>query len=88
MQATECTYLYIDIFSPLMRPMYPTPVFPSEAAFMVRIRLEDHPQDKNRIHWSHQRGENIDVKIGTFCNLQIVTRKRPVLDLLFNRSEN
>ena len=63
-------------------------VFPSEAAFMVRIRLEDHPQDKDRIHWSHQRGEDIDVKIGTFCSLHIVTRNRPVLDLLFNRSEN
>lgn len=60
-------------------------VFPTEAAFMVQIRLEDHPQDKNRIRWSHRGGEDINVKIGTFCSLQIVTRVRPVYELLFNR---
>ena len=60
-------------------------VFPSEAAFMVQIKLEDHPQDKSKIRWSHQSGENINMKIGTFCSLQIVTRNRPVFDLLFNR---
>ena len=63
-------------------------VFPAEAAFMVKIRLEDHPQDKSKIRWSHQGGEDINVKIGTFCGLQIVTRDRPVFDLLFNRGAN
>lgn len=63
-------------------------VFPSEVAFMVQIRLEDHPQDKSKIRWSHQTKEDIDMKIGTFCNLQIVTRNRPVFDLLFNRNAN
>ena len=63
-------------------------VFPSEAAFMVKIKLADHPQDKHRIHWSHRKGEEVNIKIGTFCDLQIVTRNRPVFDLLFNRSAN
>lgn len=63
-------------------------VFPNEAAFMVQIRLNDHPRDASKIHWSHQDGEHISVKIGTFCSLQIVTRHRPVYDLLFNRADN
>ena len=63
-------------------------VFPSEAAFLVKIKLADHPQDKRRIHWSHRKGEDVNIKIGTFCDLQIVTRNRPVFDLLFNRSAN
>ena len=63
-------------------------VFPAEAAFMVKIRLEDHLQDKSKIRWSHQGGEDINVKIGTFCSLQIVIKDRPVFDLLFNRGAN
>lgn len=63
-------------------------VYPSEASFMVKIRLEDDPKDKNRIRWSHQSGEEVNIKIGTFCSLQIVTRNRPVFDLLFNRAGN
>lgn len=60
-------------------------VFSSEAAFMVQIRLEDNPQDKSTIRWSHKGGEDIDMKIGTLCSMQIVTRVRPVYKLLFNR---
>ena len=60
-------------------------VFSSEAAFMVQIRLEDNPQDKSMIRWSHKGGEDIDMKIGTLCSMQIVTRVRPVYELLFNR---
>lgn len=64
---------------------FTTAVFSSEAAFMVQIRLEDHPQDKSMIRWSHKGGEDIDMKIGTLCSMQIVTRVRPVYELLFNR---
>lgn len=60
-------------------------VLPAEPAFMVRIRLKDHPADASKIHWSHSIGERINIKVGTLCNLQIVTRNRPVYDLLFNR---
>ena len=48
-------------------------VFSSEAAFMVQIRLEDHPQDKSKIRWSHKGGEAVNMKIGTLCSMQIVT---------------
>ena len=60
-------------------------VFSSEAAFMVQIRLEDHPQDKSKIRWSHKGGEAVNMKIGTLCSMQIVTRNRPAYELLFNR---
>jgi HlyD family secretion protein len=64
---------------------FTTAVFSSEAAFMVQIRREDHPKDKSMIRWSHKGGEDIDMKIGTLCSMQIVTRVRPVYELLFNR---
>ena len=64
---------------------FTTAIFPSEASFMVKILLEDDPLNKDDIHWSHKKGNDIDIKIGTFCNLQIVTRKRSIFDLLFNR---
>ena len=60
-------------------------IFPSEASFMVRIVLEDNPQNKEGIRWSHREGDNIDIKIGTFCDLQIVTRRRSIFSLLFNK---
>ena len=60
-------------------------VFSSEAAFMIQIRLEDSPRDKNMIRWSHIGGEEIDMKIGTLCSMQIVTRVRPAYELLFKR---
>ena len=60
-------------------------IFPTEASFMVKIILEDNPQNKEGIRWSHSQGDNIDIKIGTFCDLQIVTRRRPIFSLLFNK---
>jgi hypothetical protein len=62
-----------------------TSIFPSEASFMVKIILEDDPQDKEGIRWSHKGDDEIDIKIGTFCDMQVVTRKRKIFDLLFNR---
>lgn len=60
-------------------------VYPDEAAFLIKIELENEPADKERIRWSNSRSGQVDIKIGTFCNLQIVTRSRPVYELLFNR---
>jgi hypothetical protein len=60
-------------------------IFPSEASFMVKVMLEDDPQNKEGIHWSHKGGDGIDVKIGTFCDMQIVAARRTIFDLLFNR---
>ena len=65
---------------------FTTTIFPTnEASFMVRIVLEDDPQNRDGIRWSHSKGGNIDIKIGTFCDLQIVTRRRSILSLLFNK---
>lgn len=60
-------------------------IFPSEASFMVRIMLDDDPQNKEGIHWSHRKSDEVDIKIGTFCDLQIVTSRRSIFHLLFNK---
>lgn len=66
---------------------FATAVLPEEPSFMVKIRLEDDRHNASKIRWSHQQDKEINIKIGTFCNLQIVTRNRPVFDLLFNRED-
>ncbi len=55
-----------------------------EAAFEVKVLLDAHPSLAGEIRWSHQPPANAGVRIGTFCSLQILTRRRPILDLLFH----
>lgn len=63
-------------------------VYPEQSSFLVKIKLQENPQKKGNIHWSHPKGEDIQIKIGTICDLQIVTGTRSVFDLLFNRNKN
>ena len=63
-------------------------IFPSETAFEIKVLLDVNPENHEQIHWSHKHRENVNVAVGTFCNLQIVTRKRPVYDLIFKLTGN
>lgn len=58
-------------------------IFPSETAFMVKIKLETDEKSPQGIRWSQQSSRKVRVPIGTFCQLQIVTKTRPVYELLF-----
>ncbi len=58
-------------------------VLPKEgAAFEVKVLLDAHPTLPGSLRWSHQPPAHADVRIGTFCSVQILTRRRPILDLL------
>lgn len=58
-------------------------IFPSETAFEIKVLLDVDKKNHGKICWSHRHRENVSVTIGTFCDLQIITRKRPVYDLIF-----
>ena len=62
-------------------------VFPSETAFMVKILLEPDESSPQGIRWSQRSSRKVRVPLGTFCQLQIVTRTRPVYELLFKHKE-
>lgn len=61
-------------------------IYPSETAFMVKILLEADPNSADGIRWSQRSSQKVRVPIGTFCQLQIVSRTRPIFDLLFKRN--
>ncbi len=61
-------------------------VFPKEgAAFEVKIALKSRvdAHGKEQLQWSHRIPEEADMRIGTFCDIQILTKSRSIIDLLF-----
>ena len=61
-------------------------IVPSETAFMVKILLDADPNSVDGIRWSQRSSRQVRVPIGTFCQLQIVTRTRPVFDIVFKKN--
>ncbi|MCD7926251.1 MAG: hypothetical protein LUI85_16825 [Bacteroides sp.] len=62
-------------------------IFPKETAYEVKVVLDSAPGHPEQIRWSHRHRERINIAVGTFCNLQIVTRKRPVYELIFKLAD-
>lgn len=64
---------------------YVSDIFPEkeEATYVVRILLEEDPERPGKILWSHAREEEQKIAMGTFCDIQIVTRRLPVYRKLF-----
>ncbi len=60
-------------------------VFPEEAAFEIKVMLDTVKDNPNQIRWSHSKNQNADMRIGTFCNLQILTKQRSIPELIFKK---
>ena len=59
-------------------------IFPRDgSAFEVGIRLNLDPQDPNSFKWSFRQEKKVDMGVGTFCSVQIVTRRRSIYRFLF-----
>ena len=59
-------------------------IFPNEgSAFEVTVSLKLDPQNKNEFLWSFPQTEKVDMGVGTFCNIQIITKKRSIYQFLF-----
>lgn len=59
-------------------------IFPTVgAAFEVEIELEMDPQHPDQFHWTFEQERPVDMSTGTFCNVQIITRRRSIFKYLF-----
>lgn len=62
-------------------------VFPEQAGYEVRIVLNEDPEHPGQIKWSQAGRGEVDIRMGTLCELQIVTQRRPVLEMLFKTKQ-
>lgn len=65
-------------------------IFPANepATFIVRILLDEETGKSGQILWSHARQEKIKISTGTFCDIQITTKRMPVYQKLFEEVHN
>lgn len=58
-------------------------IFPDEASvFEVEIQLDTMEDDAETLRWSFPQREPIDMSVGTFCRLEVITRSRSVFNYL------
>ncbi len=58
-------------------------IFPSETAYEVRIVVDTDDGDDRYLKWSRKRSRDITLGQMTFCNVQIITDRKPVYRMLF-----
>lgn len=63
-------------------------IFPEKATFAVRILLKEDPERPGQILWSHAKQRDVRIATGTFCNIQIITKRLPVYRKLFEEVDN
>ena len=56
-----------------------------QAVYEVRVTLDE--KDGNLV-WSREKSQNIKIGNGSLCNIQIITRKKPVWRVLFGAIDN
>ncbi len=57
----------------------------NDAAWQVIIELNCLPQDSTRYDWSFGQPKNVDMGIGTYCNVLTETRSRSMYEYLFGK---
>ena len=55
-----------------------------ESAWQVIIELNHTPQDSTQYDWSFGQPHNVDMGVGTYCNVMTETQRRPMYKYLFN----
>lgn len=58
-------------------------IFPSETAYQVRLVVDTNDEDPSRLKWSRKQSESITLGKMTFCNVQIITGRKPIYKMLF-----
>lgn len=56
-----------------------------QAVYEVRVTLDE--KDGNLV-WSREKSQNIKIGNGSLCNIQIITKKKPVWRVLFGAIDN
>jgi len=66
-------------------PMAETLYNMTGAAWQVLIELERNPNDSTLYDWSFGQPENVDMGIGTYCNVMTETKRRSMYEYLFGK---
>ncbi|MGM9699100.1 MAG: hypothetical protein ACI3Y0_10720 [Prevotella sp.] len=58
-------------------------IFPDETAYEVRLVVDTDAMDSSKLKWS--RTQSSDIRLGSmsFCNVQIITERKPVYKMFF-----
>lgn len=58
-------------------------IFPDEASvFEIEIELETEPDNPGSLLWSFPQKEVVDMSVGTFCNVEVITKSRSIFRYL------
>ena len=58
-------------------------IFPqANSVFWVDIDLELDPNDPEQFNWSFPLTENIDMGVGTFCDIEVIVKSRSLFEYL------
>ena len=63
---------------------YVDDLLPDAAVVEVRIKLSLDTESQNGYQWSNSKGNSLAVGLGSQCSAQIVTKKYPLITLLFS----
>jgi len=72
-----------NVLATLGSAQYAQGLLPQGSCVEVRITLTPDPDSADKIKWSNKKGEEVNLSIGTNCNLLIITKKLKPYQLLF-----
>lgn len=58
-------------------------IFPAETAYEVRLVVDADEKDGHFLKWSRKQSREITLGQMTFCNVQIITERKPIYKMLF-----
>lgn len=58
-------------------------IFPDDASvFQVEIEMDINPRNGDELDWSFLSKEKVDMGVGTFCNIEVITKSRNVFNYM------
>ncbi|AET69241.1 hypothetical protein Desor_3779 [Desulfosporosinus orientis DSM 765] len=72
-----------DVLSAVGSQQYAEGLLPKENSVELRVNLTIDPDSPNKIKWSNPKGENLQLTIGTDCNMVIVIKNYKPYELVF-----
>ena len=58
-------------------------IFPDDASvFQVEIEMDINPRNGDELDWSFLSKEKVDMGVGTFCNIEVITKSRNVFSYM------
>ena len=58
-------------------------IFPTQTAYEVRLVVDRNKDNPHQLDWSRQQSCDIRLSSMSFCNVQIITDRKPVYRVIF-----